>query len=240
MLKFELKRIIRGREIMGLLVSITILVMASFFNTIFVQPMYDGDRSLVLDFYQAVSQLMPLVFAPVIGNYFTKDYENKTLFFYRNQGISVRRYFFIRLGVFILVGSMIGFAVCASYLLFRKIDVLMTFSVSFVIILAYIYTVLLISLLAICSKRRMFTIIGAIAGTIVISLINIMPIPYLKGNWFLLDFNSHVADDMETIIETAKIVDMYKVLIPFIVWISVVILMEIFIISFQVKRKEKK
>lgn len=240
MLKFELKRIIRGREIMGLLVSITILVMASFFNTIFVQPMYDGDRSLVLDFYQAVSQLMPLVFAPVIGNYFTKDYENKTLFFYRNQGISVRRYFFIRLGVFILVGSMIGFAVCASYLLFRKIDVLMTFSVSFVIILAYIYTVLLISLLAICSKRRMFTIIGAIAGTIVISLINIMPIPYLKGNWFLLDFNSHVADDMETIIETAKIVDMYKVLIPFIVWISVVILMEIFIINFQVKRKEKK
>lgn len=240
MLKFELKRIIRGREIMGLLVSITILVMASFFNTIFVQPMYDGDRSLVLDFYQAVSQLMPLVFAPVIGNYFTKDYENKTLFFYRNQGISVRRYFFIRLGVFILVGSMIGFTVCASYLLFRKIDVLMTFSVSFVIILAYIYTVLLISLLAICSKRRMFTIIGAIAGTIVISLINIMPIPYLKGNWFLLDFNSHVADDMETIIETAKIVDMYKVLIPFIVWISVVILMEIFIINFQVKRKEKK
>lgn len=240
MYKFEFKRIFRGREFAGLLISIVILLTASFVNTIFVQPMYDGDNSLVLDFYQAVSQLMPMVFAPVIGNYFTKDYENKSLFFYRNQGISTKCYFFTRLTVFILMGTAIDFVICISYLLFRKINIIMAVSVSLVIVLAFIYTTVLISLLAICSKKRMFTIIGAIAGTIIVSLVNILPIPYLKGNWFLLDFNSHVAGNMEEFIKFVKVPDLIRILIPFFIWIGALIIIEIVITTLQESGKEKR
>lgn len=158
LLTFEIKRMIKGKDWIGMVVGMVVMILAAIINSIVVQPMFEGSISIQYDYYCGICQLMPFVFAPSIGNYLTKDYENNYIFFYENIGISRKMYYLTRFIVLVFFGVAIIMLGTEAYFFKEKADVIHSVGVLAILILQYIYTLLLSCLLAFYTKKRIFTI----------------------------------------------------------------------------------
>ena len=236
---FEIKRVIRGKDWIGLLLGMIVMILAAIINSIVVQPMYDGSKSIIFDYYCGISQLMPFVFDPSIGNYFTKDYEDCSDSFYSNIGITLKKYYFTRVLVIIIVGIVVICMGTEGYFLKEKIDAVSGLSILLILILQYIYVVIGIGIIAYCTRKRITTIILTIFGTMIMSVINVLPIPKLQGNLFLLDSHSIITNNInEYIVSTTNNKYLNSVVI-LMIWIFVLCSIYYTIIVYQKKRKEE-
>ena len=197
LLHFEIKRMIEGKEWLGMVLGMVVMIVAAIINSIVVQPMFEGSVSIQYDYYCGVSQLMPFVFAPSIGNYFTKDYEDKSYYFYKNIGIPLRTYHLNRLFVASMFGTGIIILGTGLYFFKEKTSFISSIGVLIILILQYIYTILLSGLVAFFTKKRIITTVAIIFGTMILSVFNVLPIPSVKGYIFMLDGHSIITDNIK-------------------------------------------
>lgn len=237
--KFEVKRILRGKDWLGMCAGMLVMIIAAIINSIVVQPMFEGSISIRYDFYCGISQLMPFVFAPSLGNYFTKDYEDCSDSFYRNVGIPFRKYYMTRVLIVILVGIGIISLGTGGYFLKEKIDMISGMSVLVILLLQYIYVVLIVGIVAYCTRKRITTIIFTIFGTMLMSVINVLPIPIFQGNLFLLDSHSIITTNINEFIVLGDIKKYLNNIVILMIWILVLFTIYYTIIVYQKKRKER-
>ncbi len=237
--KFEVKRMLRGKDWLGLIVGMLVMITAAIINSIVVQPMFEGSKSIRYDFYCGISQLMPFVFAPSLGNYFTKDYEDCSDSFYSNIGIPLKKYYMMRVFVVILVGIGVISLGTGIYFLKENVEVISGLSVLVVLLLQYIYVVLAVGIIANCTHKRITTIIFTIFGTMFISVINVLPIPILQGNLFLLDNHSIITKNINEFIILGDVNKYLNNIVILMIWILVLFTIYYTIIIYQKKRKER-
>lgn len=221
LLIFEIKRMIKGKDWIGLVVGMVVMILAAIINSIVVQPMFEGSISIQYDYYCGISQLMPFVFAPSIGNYLTKDYENNNDFFYKNIGISRKRYYLTRAIVLMFFGVVIIMLGSGVYFLKEKTDVVHSVGILVILILQYIYTLLLSCLLAFYAKKRIFTIVIIIFGTMILSILNVLPLPLIQGRLFMLDGHSIITENVNAYLTQNDMGCYWNCIIRLLVWMFV-------------------
>ncbi len=230
---------LRGKDWLGLMVGMLVMIAAAIINSIVVQPMFEGSKSIRYDFYCAISQLMPFVFVPSLGNYFTKDYEDYSDSFYSNMGIPFKKYYMIRLFVVILTGTSIISLGTGGYFLRENVEVMSGLNILIILLLQYIYVVLIVGIIAYCTKKRITTIISTIFGTMLMSVINILPIPILQGNLFLLDNHSIITTNINEFVVLGDVNKYRNNVVILMIWIFVLFLIYYTIIVSQKEREER-
>ena len=236
---FEIKRMIRGKDWIGMIIGMIVMIIAAIINSIVVQPMFDGNKSIRFDYYCGISQLMPFVFAPSIGNYLTKDYEDYSDFFYSNIKIPFKQYYLTRMLVIILMRIIIISVGTEGYFLKENIEIFSSLNILTILILQYIYVVLVMGIIAYCTQKRIMTIIFTIFGTLFMSVLNILPIPKLQGNLFLLDAHSIVTNNIKEFIVFNNIDNYLNNIVILLVWIFVLFNIYYIMIAHKEKRKER-
>lgn len=238
LLRFETKRMIEGKDWLGMLVGMIVMIIAAVINSVVVQPMYDGSANVQYDYYCGISQLMPFVFAPSIGNYFTKDCEDGANYFYKNIGISKQEYYFTRFFVVIFFG--VGIIALGTSLYFYKerTDFISGIGVLVVLLLQYIYTILLSALVAYFTKKRIVTIVTIIFGTMILSVINILPIPVIRGHLFMLDGHSVITENVNKYLVQNNTKYFFESIFILSVWI--LILLTVYYLGILMEQKGRK
>ena len=105
-MRYEMKRFFYGRDIFYFAVGGIFFIVLTAVNIYIVQPFYGGIHSKTIDYYNAVTQCMPFVFAPVIGVYFSKDLEKNATLFYKSYKISFKKYVWTKLSTCFILGSL--------------------------------------------------------------------------------------------------------------------------------------
>ena len=237
--KFEVKRMLRGKDWLGMIMGMLVMILAAIINSIVVQPIFEGSKSIRFDYYCGISQLMPFVFAPSLGNFFTKDYEDCSDSFYSNIGISFKKYYMTRVFVIILVGIGVISLGTGGYFLKENVEVINVLSILFILVLQYMYVVFAMGIIAYCTKKRITTIIFTIFGTMLMSVLNVLPIPILQGNLFLLDSHSLITTNINEFIVLGDVNKYLNNIVILVVWIFVLFTIYYTIIVHQKKRKER-
>lgn len=143
--------------------------------------------------FNAFSQFMVLTLAPIIGGIISSDLTNNSIKFYNNNSISTIRYFYTRILIFSLMGTLI---LCVFFIfhgfyirVYNKTDIF----VYFLILLNFYIVVSIGGLFSLIYKKRGKVTVAMVFYWFIMCLINIIPIPYLKGKLFTLDSNSFIS-----------------------------------------------
>lgn len=234
---FEMKRMLRGKDWIGMILGMIVMIIAAIINSVVVQPMFEGTKSIRYDFYCGVSQLMPFVFAPSMGNFFTKDYEENSEWFYTNLRIKSIYALVIRIGVILIYGCSIIFLGSFIYLIVENASIMESMEIFLIIGLQFMYLTGLIAMIAYISRKKIVTIVFTIFGTMILSVINVMPLGVLQGKIFLMDGHSLITDNVyRFVVEGSRKYFSMNVVI-LLGWICVVYMLYLGIIMNNKKRR---
>lgn len=199
---YEIKRFFYGRDVLYFAFGSLFFPLLTAVNVYIVQPHFSGNYSITIDYYNAVTQCMPFVFAPVAGVFFSKDLEKNVTLFYRSYSIPFVKYILRRLGTCFVGGALFIFVESMGLLFFAERSFIKALQISFFLLLDFLYFLLMCCLLGIISKRRTITVFAVIGSTFIFSILNIMPIPKLQGHLFILDGNSVLTNKIMNFVES--------------------------------------
>lgn len=220
-MRYEMKRFFYGRDIFYFAVGGVFFIVLTAVNIYIVQPFYGGIHSKTIDYYNAVTQCMPFVFAPVIGVYFSKDLEKNATLFYKSYKISFKKYVWTKLSTCFILGSLVIFLESLGFIFFLEHSIIQATAIGLIILVDFLYFLLLCNILAIIFKKRTTTVFSIIGAAIVLSIINIIPIPVIEGHLYLLDGNSNLTANVMSFIEYGG--NLFYILAQQLVWVFILI-----------------
>ena len=236
-MKFEFKRIIYSRDIEKFILSSFLFLILTLVNTYLVQPYFACEHRITLDYYNAVTQCMAFIFAPIAGVYFAKDFENNAIVFYRNYKINIYRYFGRRIMAYFIFGSIILSLFTIIFLIIFQVPLKVVFKITVFLVLDYLYFLLICSVLAVKIKKKTETVFATMGSAVIMSMVNISPIPVFKGRLYLLDGNSELTATVKKLIENGD-ENIMQVLVHQFTWILILIAILICIMHHEVKNEE--
>lgn len=134
--------------------------------------------------------------AIMIGG-FVKDKENKTLSFYKNNGISILRLFMTRNLISLLISVVCNTVALVVYVIINHIPLgIQEFYILSFIILIQVYTILFLMNISLITSTITKAMMGGIIAWITIQILGLAGtrIPILKGRMSLIDGNSRYSD----------------------------------------------
>lgn len=134
---------------------------------------------------------------PIISYYFAKEFEDGTVYFYENKGLSLANWFWSKFFAICLVTILLFTVSAVIYFLISRQGLLQMWFMIIMFIFIILYSVLISSLIALFSKKKLVSVFLNIGIVFLLSLINFFSIPVVGGYVFLLDGNSVVTKYVE-------------------------------------------
>lgn len=191
MLKFELKRLLRNKDIYVIIILTLLLIITN----LVLENVYYGDQITsnirLYNLYNTFSQFIFLVFAPVLSGGISKDLENNSIYFYLNNNVSIKKYYLSKLFSYQLIIFIVFLIQFTVYTFVFNIDISKAFYIFIILLLDFYYLISIAFLLSCIIKKHSKTSIMIIFTWFVLSLVNIIPIPLMRGKIFLVDNNSY-------------------------------------------------
>lgn len=191
MFNLEIKRFINNRSALYLFISMSLIVLTNvIFEQAFSQDLAHDHAQRLLNVYQSFSQFSFFILAPIIGGMVAKDFENKYMYFYHQNKILLTKYFFVK---FILTACFIILFLSAILLIYQfifPVELSVFFSVYVILSLNLLYCITVGLFLSLCFRRKTAGIMSMIFFFFIVSIVNLIPIPYLKGFMSVIDTNS--------------------------------------------------
>lgn len=193
MINFEIKRIFHSNEWLYFCLCYISLHLLTFFVVRVLGTSLALDNHYLIDNYNAISQLSPYIFAPLTGNFFSKDYESNAISFYKSYRISLYSYTFNRVFSYSLLCIFAVFICGSPLFLLPQLPAEDVIKMNIIISLNFIYYILICSSIAVLTKKGMTCTLMIMAITTALSLVNVAAAPLCNGWVFLLDSNSGLA-----------------------------------------------
>lgn len=95
-----------------------------------------------------------------------------------------------------------------------------------------------VGIIACCTKKRITTIIFTIFGTMLMSVLNVLPIPKLQGKLFLLDAHSLITTNINEFIVSNDAKKYLNNVVILVIWI--VVLFTVYYVMIAHQRSEGK
>ena len=200
MIKYEIKRIIRGYEYIPMTICVLVFAALLFINSKVVQPYFSTDSNLLIDYYNVICQTMPFLFAPIIGSYYGKDYESGAIMLYRVLGISYNMYVLTRLLLYTTLQITIFFICGVPFIFIMYKEISTAILINVFLIPNIIYINLVTSIFAFITKKKTTTMLTLIIFDLIMSIINIIPPQPFMGKLFPLDANSYLTGSVKKMI----------------------------------------
>ncbi|MFV0342771.1 MAG: hypothetical protein ACK5JH_07730 [Anaerocolumna sp.] len=193
MFDFEFKRLIRNKDIFVIIISMMLLVVTN----LVLENVYYGEQInsniRLYNLYNTFSQFIFLVFAPIFGGIISKDIENNSIYFYLNNNVNMKKYCISKLISYQLVIFIVFSMQFAIYALVFNIDFYKAIAIFIILLLDFYYLLSIAFLLSCIMKKHSKTSIMIIFTWFVLSLVNIIPFPLIRGKIFLIDNNSYTS-----------------------------------------------
>jgi hypothetical protein len=167
-----------------------------FLFNLLLQTIFSGDQVLAVgdvlkNIFDSISQLMFVMFAPLLGYLFGHDIEKKHYLFYNNIGVSFRKYLTLRRAMISALCILTLSLFLLVYTLFAGFPVADALLVLLFLSLEIIYMINVSASFALITSKFSTTAIILILYPIIMNIVNILPIGPLKGLLFLSDKNSY-------------------------------------------------
>lgn len=201
----EFKRLVRGKNFIFILAATILIILTNqMLQTIF----YD-DQSLItneirfMNIYNSFSQFSFLVFAPLIGTVIVKDKEDNSIQFYRQMNISLKEYFYTKLSVysFVILGITNIILIIMEVIYPIKPDIFI--KILIIINFNLLYCIFVGMIISLVSKKSVYGSMGMIFFWFIMTIINVLPIPYVKGYLTVTDNNSYISTYIMSILNIA-------------------------------------
>lgn len=193
MLGFELKRLIKNKELLMSIIAIIIILISNIIlESVFYKDNISPNLRLV-NLYNSFSQFMFLVFAPILGGLVSNDFNNNSIYFYLNNNISIKKYYFNRIFSFIIMLTSILTVIFFLYYTIFELPLYESFIVFISLLISFNFMVVISGVLSLIFKKKGKTSMMIIFTWFIMSVINIIPIKGIKGKMFLVDNNSYTS-----------------------------------------------
>ncbi|MFX0549370.1 hypothetical protein ACOAKC_08535 [Hathewaya histolytica] len=190
MIKFEFLRFFKGRKLIFSFISIILILLTNTVLEISLTGINNSNNIRLMHLYSSFSQFFCFAFAPIIGYSIASDFEKNTIVFYSQNGISLLKVFISKFFVYSISIILLLISTISIYNIIFKFELYSLIIVSIHIILNMLYCICVGFLLSLLFKKSSTTTIAMILFYFLAAIINVIPIPFVKGFLTIIDNNS--------------------------------------------------
>lgn len=206
LLILEIKRFINSKSVLYLLISICLIVVTNVvFEQVFSQDISVSNSQRLLNIYQSFSQFSFFILAPIIGGLISKDFKNKYIYFYYQNKISLSKYFFTK---YVLTSFFVILFLSITLLIYQlvfPVELATFLLVYLILLLNLMYCITVGLLLSLVFRRKNSGTMAMIFFFFIISIVNLFPIPHIRGFMSVIDTNSFSTAYVHSLLGTISV-----------------------------------
>lgn len=238
---FEIQRMFKKKNLLYILLLVFSLFLFDVVMELLTGELNGVAQLKVGNLSQAICQFTILLMLPVFVNIFSDDYTNKSISFYSNNTISLRKVYIERmLGYCIFTVLVYFLAQCAFMCIFRIGFNKQTISVLLLNLLVVLVSINAIYFFSMFYKKKWISISYIIGLWIGAQVINSLNIPVISGYFFPVDSENVVARYVKGILGQSVVssdkMQLLKVVLVCFIWIMLFLILGIIISSKRMKK----